>query len=300
MNQSWWRFPIFLRGRIRTKCSQLPPNSGETKRSVNNTVDFILFYHLNLIKRNANLSDNAQDWAGLFFKKNANLSWFEWNFFEMLFISSGFLEKRNFMFQFCCKKKWRGGNSCPYLKRQLPHPPTALVGGGCCFLSGVCFLGQQLQHLLHLLICIGSGYSTTFRGCAQLWIFLKFHQIFSNDGKVFFKILFKFSSFFVRILISFPCPSFAYHDNLHINFFLKDQMNERLNGKGQSCSPFWLAFGISVTTTSGAHSTAAALQRPLSGPRTLCLRQHFFFVWKCPLHLHIFFWECGLFSPERC
>ena len=235
-----------------------------------------------------------------FLKKNANLSWFEWNFFEMLFISSGFLEKRNFMFQFCCKKKRRGGNSCPYLKRLLPHPPTALVGGGCCFLSGVCFLGQQLQHLLHLLICIGSGYSTTFRGCAQLWIFLKFHQIFSNDGKVFFKILFKFSSFFVRILISFPCPSFAYHDNLHINFFLKEQMNERLNGKGQSCSPFWLAFGISVTTTSGAHSTAAALQRPLSGPRTLCLRQHFFCVWKCPLHLHIFFWECGLFSPERC
>ena len=108
MNQSWWRFPIFLRGRIRTKCSQLPPNSGETKRSVNNTVDFIFFYHLNLIKRNANLSGNAQDWAGLFFKKNANLSWFEWNFFEMLFISSGFLEKRNYMFQFCCKKSEEG------------------------------------------------------------------------------------------------------------------------------------------------------------------------------------------------
>ena len=136
MNQSWWRFPIFLRGRIRTKCSQLPPNSGETKRSVNHTVDFTLFYHLNLIKRNANLSGNAQDWAGLCLKKNANLSWFEWNFFEMLFISSGFLEKRNFMFQFCCKKKRRGGNSCPYLKRLLPRPPTASVGC-CCLLLAV-------------------------------------------------------------------------------------------------------------------------------------------------------------------
>ena len=208
------------------------------------------------------------------------------------------------MFQFCCKKKRRGGNSCPYLKRLLPHPPTALVGGGCCFLSGVCFLGQQLQHLLHLLICIGSGYSTTFRGCAQLWIFLKFHQIFANDGNVFFLILFKFSSFSVSIFISFPCPSFAYHDNLHINFFLKEQMNERLNGKKQSCSPFWLAFGISVN---GRPPVALTRRRPhcnaLCPDLERCVCVSIFFVCENVHFICIFFFEnvaCSVLSVAKC